>query len=159
MHASLSPRASFTSLASLGKHAALVLATVLLGACSSTPRSSDESLAELCAQRDLSKTSQRVSLAGGYHALAKKDLVCAERLTLDARQKDMKDPYAALNLGAVYQRTGRIEQARELYSVVLELDGLKNESAVEAAHLATRDQQVQKRPAEIARHNLALLQR
>jgi Tfp pilus assembly protein PilF len=128
----------------------------LIAGCSST-KTNDESLAQLCAQQDLSKTSQRIVLAGGYHALAKKDLICAERLTTDARQKDLKDPYAALNLGAIYQRSGRIEQARQLYATVIDLDSSKDCSSKEQSQLATHDQQVNKRPADIARHNLALL--
>ncbi len=142
------------------RNAVSVLASSLLSlaiaGCSST-KTSDESLAQLCAQQDLSKASQRVVLAGGYHALAKKDLVCAERLTLDARQKDLKDPYAALNLGAIYQRSGRIDLARQLYSTVIALEDSKGSSTNEQSHLATQDQQINKRPADIARHNLALI--
>jgi Flp pilus assembly protein TadD len=137
--------------------ACALLFVVLLSSACSTTRTSDDALTQLCGQQDLSKTSQRVVLAGGYHALAKKDLVCAERLTMDARQKDLKDPYAALNLGAIYQRSGRIDQARDLYSTVITLDSSNDSSSSEQSHLATRDQQVNKRPADIARHNLALI--
>ncbi len=132
------------------------LAVLVLSACS-TARTNDDMIAQLCAQTDLSSASQRLVLAGGYHALAKQDLACAERLTIDARKKDSKDPYAALNLGAIYQRSGRIDQARELYALVIELDRGKDNANSEPSHLATRDQQVNKRPAEIARHNLALI--
>jgi hypothetical protein len=134
-----------------------LLTLALVGSGCSTARTSDDALAQLCAQSDLSKTSQRAVLAGGYHALEKKDLICAERLTADARQKDLKDPYAALNLGAIYQRSGRIDQARELYNTVITLDSSKDSTGSEPSHLATRDQQVNKRPADIARHNLALI--
>jgi Tfp pilus assembly protein PilF len=157
----LKPLTTFSlSLTRLNHKAASVFASALvslsIAGCSST-KTGDESLAQLCAQQDLSKTSQRVVLAGGYHALAKKDLVCAERLTLDARQKDLKDPYAALNLGAIYQRSGRIDLARQLYSTVIALEDSKGSSTNEQSHLATQDQQINKRPADIARHNLALI--
>jgi Flp pilus assembly protein TadD len=149
-------------LAKLSRHqnTCLLILTLagMLGACA-TPRTGDLTLAELCAQTDLRTMNQRMILAGGYHALAKGDFVCAEKLTLDAHRKDPKDAYAALNLGAIYHRTGRPVQAQALYTVVLELDGQKSDSSSEPAQLATLDQQKQKRPAEIARHNLALLQR
>jgi Flp pilus assembly protein TadD len=136
----------------------LSLTIGFLSACASTSTSVDH-LAQLCQQKDLSSTSQRVVLAGGYHALSRRDLACAERLSLDARSKDMKDPYAALNLGAVYQRTGRLDQARLEYDAVLQLDSASDSKALELAHLATREQLLSRRPADIARHNLALMQR
>jgi Tfp pilus assembly protein PilF len=135
-----------------------VLSLSLLTACAS-PRSNDDSLAQLCAQQDLSKTSQRLVLAGGYYALAKNDLVCAEKLTLDAKTKDPKDPYAWLNLGAIYQRTGRAELAREHYAKTLELDPKNGNQKTESAQIATRDQSRGTRPAEIAQFNLDLMVR
>jgi Flp pilus assembly protein TadD len=132
------------------------LALSLVAACAST-RSSDDSVAQLCAQQDLSKISQRVSLAGGYYALAKNDLACAERLTLDAKSKDAQDAYAWLNLGAIYQRTQRPELAREHYARAMELDGGKSSDKAETAQMATRDQSRGNRPAEIAQFNLQLM--
>ncbi len=134
------------------------LGVSLLGACASTSAPVDP-LTQLCQQRDLSSSSQRMVLAGGYHALSRSDLACAERLSLEARAKDMKDPYAALNLGAVYQRTGRLERARQEYDAVLQLDSSSDSKSVETAHVATREQLVSRRPAEIARHNLGLMPR
>lgn len=132
-----------------------------LAACASTSNSSDEALAKLCAQQDLSRTSQRVVLAGGYYALEKNDLVCAERLTLDAKQKDLKDAYAWLNLGAIYQRTGRIELARAHYAKAMQLDGgpqgKDQTKGAEVAHIATREQSKGNRPGQIAQFNLSLL--
>ena len=135
-----------------------ILAVLTTSACTTT-RTSDQVLADLCTQQDLSQTRQQVVLAGGYHALARHDLVCAERLTLDARAKDLKDPYAALNLGAIYQRTGRIALAQEMYALVIGLENTRDNSRESQSHLATRDEQVHKKPADIARHNLALLKR
>jgi Flp pilus assembly protein TadD len=93
---------------------ALALATLSAG-CSTNQPPAPQVLQDLCATKDLSNTKQRTLLAGGYHAIEKNDLVCAERLTVEARKVDPKDPYAALNLGAIYQRTGRIDLARSEY--------------------------------------------
>jgi Tfp pilus assembly protein PilF len=132
----------------------------LLSGCASTqdPKASQTRLAELCAKQDLTDVSQRTVLAGGYFALERNDLPCAERLTLDAREKNPKDAYATLNLGAIYQRTNRESMAKEMYAKTMELDGGKsdNDKAPES-HLATRDPQKNKRPNDIAKHNLALL--
>jgi Flp pilus assembly protein TadD len=140
----------------LFKKWAIIFSFGLLASCASTG-TSDDQLAKLCGTQNLSQQSHRTVLAGGYHALAKNDLVCAERLTLDARIKDPTDPYATLNLGAIYQRTGREAMAKDMYAKTIELDGRnKEQSKATAAHLATRDQLKSKRPAEIAKHNLAL---
>jgi tetratricopeptide (TPR) repeat protein len=140
------------------KTALAALSAVLLSACASTG-SKDEALTKLCAQNDLSNVSQRTTLAGGYFALEKNNLACAERLTLDAKAKDPKDPYAWLNLGAIYQRTDRLAMAREHYAKTIELDRASNQGTTkgETAHIATRDQSRGDSPAAIAQHNLNLL--
>jgi Tfp pilus assembly protein PilF len=127
-------------------------------ASSQNSKASQDRLTALCAKQDLSQESQRTVLAGGYFALEKNDLPCAERLTLDAREKNLQDAYATLNLGAIYQRTGRESLAKDMYAKTIELDGGKaNKDEAPTSHLATRDQQKGRHPAEIAKHNLALL--
>jgi Flp pilus assembly protein TadD len=136
----------------------LPLLLSVLSACASITAPADP-LTQLCQQSDLSSASQRLVLAGGYHALARANFACAERLSLEARSKDRQDPYAALNLGALYQRTGRPDQARLEYDAVLLLDSSDPSKSIELAHVATREQLRSRRPSEIARHNLALMQR
>jgi Tfp pilus assembly protein PilF len=139
-----------------------VLGATLFTGCASTKgvESNNERLVALCTTKDLSQVTQRTVLAGGYFALEKNDLPCAERLTLDAREKNLKDAYATLNLGAIYQRTGRITQAKDMYSKTIELDGGNNDQdKAPESHLATNDKQKNKRPTDIAKYNLALLEK
>jgi Tfp pilus assembly protein PilF len=149
---------SRTFAAQLTAKMGLAASVVVLAPCAN-PRPAADHLTQLCQQEDLTSVSQRLALAGGYHALSRRDLVCAERLSHAARSKDAKDPYAALNLGAIYQRTGRLDAARQEYEEVLKLDAPDSDSRAETAHLATREQLLSRRPADIARHNLALMQR
>jgi thioredoxin-like negative regulator of GroEL len=139
---------------------ALALAALAAG-CSTNQAPGPQVLQDLCAKNDLSNTKQRTLLAGGYHAIEKNDLVCAERLTAEARRVDPKDPYAALNLGAIYQRTGRIEMARGEYYKTIALeegDGRHSEKS-EGATIATIDQAKNKTPGEIAKRNLERLRK
>jgi general secretion pathway protein D len=46
----------------------------------------------------------------------------AETVLLQALESNADDPYALLNLGVVYQQTGRNEEAREMYNRVIESD-------------------------------------
>jgi Flp pilus assembly protein TadD len=127
-----------------------------LSACSTTPKA--DTLGKLCATstKDLHQNSQRVLLAGGYHALREHDLACAERLTFAAQELNPKDSYAALNLGAIYQRTGRLEMAKAEYAKTIELD-VGGEGQSETAQVATVDQAKSHRPSVIARENLVLM--
>jgi Flp pilus assembly protein TadD len=129
---------------------------VLLNACSTTPKV--DTLSKLCATstKDLHQNSQRVLLAGGYHALREHDLACAERLTFAAQELNPKDSYAALNLGAIYQRTGRLEMAKAEYAKTIQLD-VGGEGNNEPAQIATADQAKSHRPSVIARENLVLM--
>ncbi len=56
----------------------------------------------------------------GYDAYAKQDYMTAEKEFLEAMKDDENDPYAQLNLGALYQATGRPQLAVPLYMKVLE---------------------------------------
>jgi tetratricopeptide (TPR) repeat protein len=139
----------------------IILAIALSAAGCSTSQPAPQALQDLCASKDLSNTKQRTLLAGGYHAIEKNDLVCAERLTTEARKVDPKDPYAALNLGAIYQRTGRIDMARSEYlkTIALEEGDGKNASSSEGATVATLDNAKNKTPGEIAKRNLERLKK
>jgi Tfp pilus assembly protein PilF len=140
---------------------AALIATLTLGACATQQKSAQQALQELCTTSDLSNTKQRTLLAGGYQAIEKNDLICAERLTNEARQKDPKDAYAALNLGAIYQRTGRIELARIEYKEAIALDGGDNKDSEksEGATVATLDNAKNKTPGDIAKRNLDRLKK
>ena len=50
----------------------------------------------------------------------------AEKVLTEAVQQNPNNPYAVLNLGTVYQRTGRFEQAREMFDKVIALDAMQN---------------------------------
>jgi len=90
-------------------------------------------------------------LSGGYEALGKNDLNCAERLTLKAREVDPKDPYAALNLGVIYQKQGKNPMARTQYDEAIRLDGSDSKKSGESASEATNERHINRRPGEIAK--------
>jgi len=56
----------------------------------------------------------------GFDAYTKLDYTLAEKEFLEAMKDDDNDPYAQLNLGALYQATGRPQMAVPLYIKVLE---------------------------------------
>ena len=56
----------------------------------------------------------------GYDAYAKQDYRTAEEEFTKALKDDENDPYAQLNMGALYQATGRPQLAVPLYMKVLE---------------------------------------
>ena len=137
---------------------AAIVSVAALAGCAGPQPSTSASLQALCDQRDLSTINQRQLLAGGYYAIANKNLVCAERLTSKARELDANDPYAALNLGAIYQRTNRHELAKTEYEKAIELDGSANSDAEQAVE-STAEEAKNKRPRDIARRNLAMLKK
>lgn len=55
----------------------------------------------------------------GFEAFADKDYARAEVEFLKALEDDPDNPYAQLNLGAVYHNTGRPELAKPFYEAVL----------------------------------------
>jgi Tfp pilus assembly protein PilF len=152
---------SFSLLKRTTRALCVAISALTLTACATQQHSTQQALQELCNTADLSNTKQRTLLAGGYQAIEKNDLKCAERLTNEARQKDPKDAYAALNLGAIYQRTGRIELARNEYKEAIALDNSeKNDSEKsEGAVIATLDQAKNKSPSDIAKRNLDRLKK
>lgn len=63
--------------------------------------------------------TKRGSFNNGYKAFEDKDYAKAETEFLKSLEDDPNDPYVQLNLGAVYQNTGRPELARVFYQKVL----------------------------------------
>ncbi len=86
--------------------------------------------------------------------MGKNDLICAERLTLKAREVDPKDPYAALNLGVIYQRQGKSSIARTQYDEAIRLDGSDSQKSIGDAAEVTDQRFISHRPGEIAKRNL-----
>jgi Tfp pilus assembly protein PilF len=138
---------------------AIVVSVVAMSfvACSSV-KPSNEALSELCTTTDFSNVKQRTLLAAGYRAIEKSDLVCAERLTKQARKLDPKDAYAALNLGAIYQRTNRIELAKVEYHHAIVLD-TNTTLEKDLSNEATASGGISKSPGEIAKNNLLRIQK
>jgi tetratricopeptide (TPR) repeat protein len=58
----------------------------------------------------------------GYQAMLKQNYEEAEAFFDLALSVNPENPYALLNLGVVYHNTGRLEQAKQLYLKVIELN-------------------------------------
>ena len=84
----------------------IIISSFLLISCSSTPEKAPD--VELSEQ--------------AFEAISAKDYEKAEALLEVALSINPDNPYALLNLGVVYQNTGRIEQAREQYVKIILLD-------------------------------------
>jgi tetratricopeptide (TPR) repeat protein len=125
-----------------------------LSACSAFGPSR-ASMERMCQAADLSNDSQRSLLLGGYYALRDDKLECAERLTTAAERADPFDAYAKLNMGVVYQRTGRQGQARAAYVDAIRLDSDSSDTKV--SELSTDNGSLGLKPGQIARRNLASL--
>jgi tetratricopeptide (TPR) repeat protein len=69
-----------------------------------------------CISRDMRLANK------GFSQIEDGKLVDAESVLTEAVQANPNNAYAALNLGTVYQRTGRFEQARALFEKVIALD-------------------------------------
>ena len=81
----------------------IIIFSLLLVSCSSTP--------EKAPDVDLSDQAFEAISAGDYENV--------EALLEVALSINPENPYALLNLGVVYQNTGRIEQAREQYVKII----------------------------------------
>jgi Tfp pilus assembly protein PilF len=64
----------------------------------------------------------------GFNHIEKGELADAETVLNEAVQKYPENPYAVLDLGTVYQRTGRFDQAREMFEKVIAMDAKDNPS-------------------------------
>jgi Flp pilus assembly protein TadD len=58
----------------------------------------------------------------GFQHIEDGQLVDAESVLTEAVQDNPNNAYAVLNLGTVYQRTGRFDQARAMFEKVIALD-------------------------------------
>jgi hypothetical protein len=95
---------------------------------------------------------QDVSLANqGFENLTSGNYVQAEATLLVALDLNPTNPYALLNLGAVYQDTGRTEEAVEMYEKILQLN------PGEAASESNRQEYSGETLVEIAKENLRSL--
>ena len=89
----------------------------------------------------------------GYDELTKGNYDQAEAYLEIARSINPEDPYVLLNLGVVYQNTGRIESAKSMYQKVLELN--PDQVAIDTTNPSFKG----KKLAEIARRNLKSLEK
>jgi len=88
----------------------------------------------------------------GFQELSKGNYEQAEKYLNEALEIYRFNPYAILNLGVVYQNTGRLEKAREAYNNVISLQA---EGMVTASN---EPGAVGKSLVVLARENLAKLQ-
>jgi Tfp pilus assembly protein PilF len=87
----------------------------------------------------------------GFEAIEKGQLVDAERVLTEALDLNPDNPYALLNLGTVYQRTGRFDLAREMFEMVIAHD------SQEVPARKSKFLQESKTLREIAENNLKTL--
>ena len=99
------------------------------------------------------KRDQRYS-NWGFDELSNGNYQKAEEYLQKALEANPDNPYAVLNMGVVYQNTGRKEQARKMYEKVLSLEErLKNKHA----HRSNKDWARGEKLGKIARKNLETL--
>ena len=67
-------------------------------------------------------TKEQQLVQDGFDHILNQQWSDAETVLLQALESDANDPYALLNLGVVYQQTGRDDQARDMYNRVIESD-------------------------------------
>lgn len=134
--------------------------TALLAGCSSTPATQAgsaemERARSLCAQpAQIPTLSASVALATGYFAVQDGNMNCAESALGQARRLEPRNAYVALNLGVLYQKTGRSALARTAYQEAIDFDRAANS---DPAVIATRADAVNSTPGLIARRNLTNL--
>ena len=108
---------------------------VLFGACAST-LTEDDRLSEQ-----------------GFQELSVRNYQEAERLLGEALSLNPYNPHALLNMGVVYQNTGRMEKAREMYEKVVIL-ALEDTDTV-----SKRSSAVDKSLVDLAKENLIILEK
>ena len=108
---------------------------VLFGACAST-LTDDDRLSEQ-----------------GFQELSGRNYREAERFLDEALSLNPDNPYALLNMGVVYQNTGRMEEAQEMYEKVIAL------APQGKATVSNKSSAVGKPLAELARENLIILEK
>jgi len=113
----------------------LMFISLILGGCTTSPHVS----------QDMFLVNQ------GFEELSNNNYLEAEAYLLAALDINPNNPYTLLNLGVVYQDTGRIKEAVQMYLKVLELN--PEDTAVES----NREGYSGKKIVEIARENLKSL--
>jgi tetratricopeptide (TPR) repeat protein len=108
---------------------------VLFGACAST-LTDDERLSEQ-----------------GYQELSERNYREAEMLLDEALSLNPNNPYALLNMGVVYQNTGRLDEAQEMYERVIAL------APEDRATVSNKNSAVGKSLTELATENLIILEK
>lgn len=87
----------------------------------------------------------------GFEALSQGKFVEAEKYLNEALAVNPDNPYAVLNMGVVYQNTGRIDDAKKMYRKVIELN------PKERADKSNQDGARGKPLVDIAKENLSML--
>ena len=105
-----------------------------------------------CAGSSSSVSQDMYLTSKGFQELQKGNYRQAEANFDVALDINPNNPYALLNLGVVYQNTGRLERAREMYQKVIDLN------PTDRAGESTRQDLQGKSLAEIARKNLKTLE-
>jgi hypothetical protein len=98
-----------------------------------------------CAGKDMTLSNQ------GLQAISEGQYEQAEVYLGEALYINPENPYALLNMGVLYHKTGRLEQARQMYRKVIEL-----QPSAQADH-SNIDSSAGKSLVELARENLRLL--
>jgi Tfp pilus assembly protein PilF len=110
-------------------------------------------LAFIMAGCSMLKRDQRYS-NWGFDELSDGNYKKAEEYLQKALEANPDNPYAILNMGVVYQHTGRKDQARQMYEKVLALEErLKNKHA----HRSNKDWARWEKLGKIAQKNLETL--
>ena len=92
-----------------------------------------------CAGKDMKLTTQ------GSEAIFMNDYQSAEKYLDEALDLNPENPYALLNMGVVYENTGRKEQAISMYQKVIELNpkGKEDQSITELARTKLKNLQME----------------
>ncbi|MFH1123350.1 MAG: tetratricopeptide repeat protein [Pseudomonadota bacterium] len=99
-----------------------------------------------CANRDVVLSNR------GFEEISKGNYAEAEKHLEEALLLSANNPYALLNMGVVYHKTGRLEKARKMYERVIALQ------PGEQAALSNMESLEGKQLVDIAKRNLELLQ-
>lgn len=98
------------------------------------------------------RNAVNTQLAKAYELALAGDDLSAEKALLRAQEIESKNPWVALNLGAIYQRSGHSEKALKQYQFVMELN------SAEVAELISAGARVGATPSDIARANVAKME-
>ena len=102
------------------------------------------------------------ALRDAYQAIKDKNYADAEKRLLELKEKMPEEPYVLLNLGVVYQMTGRKDEAIAMYEHIVaaaeqDKDARQSTSGDTTADDKASDRMIGRSPAEIAKRNLGLL--